>query len=224
MRNLRPVALALAAGLVAAGNIPAEAQPLYLRNPHFQRQTALFDLYGDDTVDVVLLGTSLTAGAQWHELLRGRRVAARGIPSDLTEGFLARVDGVLRLHPRVCVIEGGINDLYEDIPPAEVAENIRVLARRLADAGIAPVIQSVLPVSPRWKRAAEKNREVLLLNDALRSVASDTKSQYLDLVPAMSEGGFLRDELSEDGVHLTAAGYAIWSGQLQHLLDTPRLR
>ena len=212
MRRL-PRLLLAAAALFAAAD--AASQELYERNADYRRQTELFALYGDDTVDVVMLGNSLTAGAQWHEVLRGWRVAGRGIRSDVTAGYLARLDGVFRLHPRVCVVEGGINDLYAGVPEDEIVRNMGLLVRRLAAGGITPVVQSVLPVSPLWKGSEENNPRVHALNARLRALAADEGAVFLDIVPAMTVQGRLRDDLTYDGVHLTARGYAVWAEHLR---------
>jgi lysophospholipase L1-like esterase len=79
-------------------------------------------------------------------------------------------------------------------------------------------------VSPLWKRAAEQNPSVSSLNVELKRVAEEEGVQFVDLVPAMSLEGFLRDELTYDGVHLTARGYALWAGLVRDALVRSTVR
>jgi len=81
------------------------------------------------------------------------------------------------------------------------------------------VLSSVLPVSNyghdregkpidmRIKRMPEK---ILELNAWIKKYAADSGHVYLDYFPAMvDETGLLKKELSEDGLHPNAAGYAV---------------
>jgi lysophospholipase L1-like esterase len=66
---------------------------------------------------VVLIGDSITSG--WpglaeHDQLSGLRVINRGAPGDSTAHVFSRFHrDVVRLHPRVVVILGGINDIAQ---------------------------------------------------------------------------------------------------------------
>jgi lysophospholipase L1-like esterase len=63
-----------------------------------------------------------------------------------------------------------------------------------------PIIQTV-------RRPPEK---IKALNEWIKAYASSNKLTYLDYYSAMiDEKGFLKDELSEDGLHPNAKGYAI---------------
>ena len=43
-------------------------------------------------------------------------VATRGIPSDILEGFDARINTVIKLKPKIVFVMGGLNDIYAWIP------------------------------------------------------------------------------------------------------------
>ncbi len=192
---------------------PAHAQrdSLYLTNHFYQSQRALYGIYRTTHADVVMLGNSITFGANWNELLDRPGVINRGIVGDNTEGYLARIGDVTRLHPKVCFVMGGVNDLFADIPVEVVVRNYRRILDTLRQAGIVPVIQSTLHVSPKWRRSEEKNPEITQLDARLRALAADAGVDYLDLDSRLSVNGVLRDEFTSDGVHLTAPAYAIWS-------------
>ena len=58
-----------------------------------------------------MLGNSLTNRISWNELLVRDDIANRGIGSDITAGFINRINFVFNVKPKICFIEGGVNDL-----------------------------------------------------------------------------------------------------------------
>ncbi len=207
----------LAASLRASAQEQADSS-LYLRNPNYALQTGLYDLYRTTEARVVMLGNSITFGANWNELLGRTGVVNRGIIGDVIDGMLHRIDYVVRLHPKLCFIMAGINDLYAGVPVDSVTACYERLVHLLMTEHIIPVIQSTLYVSPRWKRSAEKNPEVARLNDRLRKFAASRGIDYIDLNASLSGLGALREEFTYDGVHLNAHGYAAWAPQVDSVL------
>ena len=191
---------------------------LYRKNPHYEHHLQLHAIYRTKQTDVVMLGNSITFGVNWNELMGRSGIVNRGIPSDVLEGFSHRLSDIIQLHPTVVCILGGINDLYEDIPIDTVFLRYRALVDTLRKYDVVPVIQSTLYVSPRWKRYEEKNREVAQLNSLLRTYAGLEHLEFLDLNAVLSKHGMLKDEVTTDGVHLTASGYARWRDALEPVL------
>jgi len=196
----------------------AQYDSLYMKNGAYHLQRALHKLYRTNHADVVMLGNSITYGANWSELLGRPGVVNRGIGGDNTYGFLHRMDDVVRLKPRMCFVMAGINDLFADIPVDSVVQNYRRIVDTLQQYQIVPVIQSTLFVSPKWRRSAEKNTEVAGLNERLKALARERHLIFLDLNEQLSSAGVLKEEFTYDGVHLAAAGYAIWSAEVEKVL------
>jgi lysophospholipase L1-like esterase len=195
-----------------------DGNSLFRRNPNYGQQTGLYTLYRTRSAEIVMLGNSITFGVNWNEFLGRSGVVNRGIPSDLLEGFLHRLEGIIQLHPAVVCIMGGINDLYEDIHPDTVFVRYRAVVDTLRKHGIVPIIQSTLFVSPRWKRYEKKNLAVAQLNDLLRAFADWERLEYLDLNAVLSRDGVLQEEFTTDGVHLTPRGYELWRNALEPVL------
>ena len=191
---------------------------LYLQNRNFPVQTGLYDLYKTEHAEVVMLGNSLTQWVEWNELLGRTNIANRGIAGDITDGYLRRMEYVYRLRPKICFIEGGINDLYANVPLSVVFENYVKIVEDLRAHDIIPIIQSTLFVSPKWHDADEKNKDVVQLNVLLEEFARKNAFEFINLNARMSLDSFLRDELTYDGVHLTAAGYKIWGEEVEKIL------
>jgi lysophospholipase L1-like esterase len=196
-----------------------ESQALYLQNQNYQLQVGLYDLYKTSRADVVMLGNSLTYGVNWNELLGRSNIVNRGIISDVTEGYLERLEYLYRLQPKLCFVEGGVNDLYANVDPKTVLHNYTRIVEELSSHGIIPVIQSTLFVGARWHDAAKKNREIAQLDAELKDYAVKKGITFLDLNAHVSSEGLLRDELTYDGLHLNAKGYALWGAEVDTVLQ-----
>ncbi len=196
---------------------------LYLSNANYTLQTELFDAYKTETAGVVMLGDSLTAGVNWNELLGRKNIVNRGISGDITEGFLHRLEQIYRLKPQLCFVEGGINDLYGNIPVKIVFENYKKIVMNLGSHDIIPIIQSTLFVSPKWHSSTEKNSEVAELDSLLQSFSTENNITFLNLNTTMSTNNQLHEDLTYDGVHLTAKGYVLWGAEVDEALKKHKL-
>lgn len=200
-------------------NANSQLEKLYLQNLNYHVRIALFAAYRTQHADIVMLGNSLTEWVDWNELLGRKNIANRGIASDVTGGYLHRLEQVYKLKPKLCFIEGGINDLYANVPVDVVFENYTKIVDTLRLHSITPIIQSTLFVSPKWHDAFEKNKEVAILNSLLEAYAKTNNVEFVDLNAVMSTNNELRDDLTHDGVHLTSAGYKIWGEEVEKVLQ-----
>ena len=78
----------------------------YKNTQKFRHETALHEVYKKKS-GIVMLGNSLAFRVNWNELLDRCDIISRGVGGDITEGFLARLDGVIKLHPTICFVNGG---------------------------------------------------------------------------------------------------------------------
>ena len=193
------------------------ADTLYKQNRNYTIQTDLYEIYKTEKADVVMLGNSITFGVNWNELMGRTQIVNRGIGSDNTFGFLQRMEYVYRLHPQLCCIMGGINDIYQDMPAEKVFENYKKIVEGLQAHKIVPVIQSTLFVSTKWKRYSEKNLDVAKLDSMLADYARVKGIEFLNLNAVMSNNCLLREEVTTDGVHLNAKGYVLWRDELEKI-------
>ncbi|MDP4175234.1 MAG: GDSL-type esterase/lipase family protein [Bacteroidota bacterium] len=192
---------------------------LYLANPNYKLQTGLYSVYKTKHANIVMLGNSITHGVNWFELLGRNDVIERGIPSDNVAGFLNRMDFVYKLHPKICFVMGGINDIYSGITLDALFDNYKKVIEGLREKGIIPVIQATLYVSPKWHNAADKNPDVEKFDQMLKNYAKLNKIEFLDLNPYLTSNKFLRDEFTFDGLHLKAEAYKIWGQQVEKILS-----
>ncbi len=213
--------------IICAFNVKAEkklvdtAKPdsaFYLKNPNYQRQIALFDTYKMKQADIVMLGNSITHGANWNQLLGRENVIEQGIPSDVVEGFYNRMEYVFRMKPKVCFIMGGINDIYAWIPNMRIMKFYKKIIEELKERNIKPIIQSTLYAGKDWPNSEDRNKQVTKLNARLKKYARENDIIFIDLNPLMSEGGYLKEDLSFDNLHLNGKGYGIWAKEIEKVL------
>jgi acyl-CoA thioesterase-1 len=158
---------------------------------------------------VVFLGDSITSGHRLsaevafpHRLGQtlGIPVVNAGISGDTTEGGLARLDrDVLVHHPRLVVVELGVNDVFGRWPSERTVANLRAITQRLRAQGVG----------------------VILTHISLPSVHGDGHRQHLREI-ARTEGATLVEDFLEgvvpghtyDGLHPDEQGQAMLAERL----------
>jgi len=129
---------------------------------------------------------------------------------------------VIALKPKVVLILAGTNDLAGNTGPTtiEAIEDNLISIAELAKANkIRVVFASVLPISDYEKNKdgqpiiQSKRRppeQITALNEWMKKYAAENEAVYLDYFSAMVDGkGFLREELSQDGLHPNQQGYDV---------------
>jgi lysophospholipase L1-like esterase len=153
----------------------------------------------------------------------GKPYVDRGISGQTTPQMLIRFrPDVIALSPKVVVILAGTNDLAGNTGPMTVAEteaNLQSMAELAKANGIRVVMASLLPVSdyghneegkPLNMTIGRPPAKILELNAWIQKYAAEHHEIYLDYFSAMvDDRGFLKADLSGDGLHPNAAGYAV---------------
>jgi lysophospholipase L1-like esterase len=174
---------------------------------------------------VVFMGDSITdmwAQPRFGGFFPGKPYVDRGISGQTTPQMLLRFrPDVLALAPKAVVILAGTNDIAGNTGPMtleQIEGNLQSMAELANANGIRVVLASVLPVSDYGHNAEGKPLNItngrppatiLALNAWIQKYAGQNHAVYLDYFSAMADDqGFLKKELSEDGLHPNAAGYA----------------
>jgi lysophospholipase L1-like esterase len=174
---------------------------------------------------VVFMGDSITDSwddPKYGGFFSGKPYINRGISGQTTPQMLIRFrPDVLALKPKVVVILAGTNDLAGNTGPMTlemIENNLQSMAELATANGIRVVLASVLPVSdyetrdgkPLIQTVRRPPARILALNTWLRAFAKTKGHVYLDYHTAMADyQGFLKNELSDDGLHPNAQGYAV---------------
>lgn len=177
---------------------------------------------------VVFMGDSITDN--WNKpgfggFFPGKPYIDRGISGQTTPQMLIRFrPDVIALHPSVVVILAGTNDIAGNTGPMTlqaIEDNLNSIAELATANHIRVVLASVLPVSdyektkdgkPIIRTTQRPPKQIEALNEWIKKYVAENKLTYLDYYSAMiDEKGFLKDELSDDGLHPNEKGYAVMS-------------
>ncbi|HEV2836214.1 MAG TPA: SGNH/GDSL hydrolase family protein [Pyrinomonadaceae bacterium] len=174
---------------------------------------------------VVFMGDSITDS--WDNPINGgffpgKPYVNRGISGQTTPQMLIRFRrDVIELKPKVVVILAGTNDIAGNTGPTTleaIQDNLRSMAELAAANNIRVVFASLLPVSdyeirddkPLLQTVRRPPDQILALNAWMKDYARVHRLTYLDYFSAMvDDKGFLKDELSNDGLHPNVQGYAV---------------
>jgi len=209
-------------------------------------------LYGQDAVargklekvkqmqtDYALLSRYRTANADLPAAKPGeQRVVFLG--NSITEGWV-RSDSqtspqlllrfrqdVLDLQPKAVVIHIGTNDVAENTGPYDpeyTMSNVRSMVELARGKGIKVVLAAVLPATKfEWNRGlGDRSQMIIDLNRRLVEYAESTGVPFVDYHGALTNSaGGMDQQFAADGVHPTAAGYAVMKKLLLPVID--RLR
>lgn len=195
----------------------------YRWNQSYYTYISAYPLY-EKQKNIVMLGTSLTAYAEWHELLNRPDVAGRGIGGDITKGFLERLNYITALKPKIVFIEGGVNDIGHDIPQDSIIKNLETIVSTLQAQNIKPVITAVTLLAENYKNANISNHKIRQLNEQLLKLAQHYNTCFIDLNPYVSGPDFLNPQYAlTDGVHFTDKTYSVWKCEVEKVLQHEKL-
>lgn len=167
-------------------------------------------------VRVVFMGDSITDN--WinldHDMFVGGLVD-RGISGQTTPQMLVRFrEDVLALKPQAVHIMAATNDVAGNTGASTMAivqGNIQTMAELARAHGIKVIIASTPPAAAfPWSPGKQPSPQIVALNRWLRSYAAQNRFTYVDYYAALATPeGAMKPGLASDGVHPTAAGYAI---------------
>jgi lysophospholipase L1-like esterase len=175
---------------------------------------------------VVFMGDSITDSwddPKYGGFFPGKPYINRGISGQTTPQMLIRFRAdVIALKPKVVVILAGTNDIAGNTGPMSleaIEDNLMSMAELARAYKIRVVLSSVMPISdyektregkPITRTMQRPPERIKALNDWIRKYAADNHATFLDYYSAMvDDKGFLKEELSEDGLHPNQKGYDV---------------
>ena len=211
--------------------LPADLPPRcaeWARQKHAQFAAA--DRQRDKPADLIFAGDSLVEGFAPLPLAGRYEVLNRGIACDTTRGLHERLlRDVVVSRPRLAVLLVGINDLFllDRLPPDDrsllAAVDIESLALRLQGHRIKPVVLSLLPTRvPVPGLSVDGTNELIRdLNVELRRFCRRLDILFVDVHGALVDHRrWLREDLTNDGLHLNMEGYRLVSNLLTPVLKS----
>jgi lysophospholipase L1-like esterase len=203
-----------------------------------------------DPTRVVFIGDSITDLWRLADSFPGQPYVNRGISGQTSSQMLGRMfPDVIALKPAAVVILAGTNDISRAtgaVTAQMVEDNIQAMAQLAQANGIKVILCSILPtddepvlapgtpartgpppvagVRPLPRRRHSELRppaDIIQLNTWMRDYAKTAGFTYVDYFSAVVDAnGMLRDGLSNDGIHPTAAGYAVMAPLVDAALKT----
>jgi lysophospholipase L1-like esterase len=164
---------------------------------------------------VVFMGDSITEAWPLADSFPGKPYVNRGISGQTSPQMLLRFrQDVIELQPKVVVILAGTNDVAGNTGPMtleQTEDNLASMADLATTNHIRVVLCSVLPAYDfQWKPGLDPAAKIVALNTWIKSYAAEKGYVYVDYHGAMKDQrDGLPPNLSKDGVHPTAAGYAV---------------
>lgn len=166
--------------------------------------------------DIIFLGNSINDGSEWYELFNDIRIKNRGISGDITTGILHRLKEVTNRKPAKVFLMIGINDLGRGVSPDSVVKNILLINDYILQESPSTkvFIESILPVNASFGKfpgQVSKGAQVVRSNELLKAAAARHRYEYIDLHSKFVDAqGLLDAKYTNDGLHLTGAGYQHW--------------
>jgi lysophospholipase L1-like esterase len=169
---------------------------------------------------VVFMGDSITDawGREVGKFFPGKPYINRGISGQTTPQMLVRFrPDVIDLKPKVVVILAGTNDIAGNTGPMtleQIEGNLASMTQLAQANGIRVVLASVMPVCDCYKTQTVRRppAKIVALDRGIKDYAAQNGAIYLDYYSAMvDDHGFLKKELTDDGLHPNAAGYDVMS-------------
>ncbi len=166
---------------------------------------------------VIFLGDSITDSWRLNEYFPGMDFVNRGISGQITGEMLGRMQADVIAHkPQAMILLAGTNDLARGVAVETIQNNLTMIADLCEFHKIKVILSSILPVSdhhkdknPRFEMTRTRPPAVILeLNTWMAAFAKKRGFTYLNYFDAMAdEGGFLKADLADDGLHPNPAGY-----------------
>jgi len=201
-------------------------QPASVTPPsHWQHEIAAFiehDRTNPPPQNAALFigSSSIRLWSTLQEDFPGVPVINRGFGGSTIADSIHYVDKiVLPYHPHVIVMYAGDNDIAQGLMPSQVIDDFKTFAARVhRDLPDTTIIY--LPIKPSVARASMWS-DMRKVNAGIRAWAqTSSKVRYVDTASVMlDDKGQPRPELFlNDGLHMNASGYDLWTRVLKPVL------
>lgn len=160
---------------------------------------------------IVMLGDSHTEMNDWNAAIPGDLpLRNRGIGGDTTEGLLTRLEEVTLSQPQAVFLLIGTNDVWTSTTPemtvAAITKAVGEIRAKSPDTLV--VVQTVFPMRTEYG----PNERIRAINTLLKARSKTAKFTLIDPYSRLvDQSGMLNAAYTDDGLHLNAAGNAVWS-------------
>jgi lysophospholipase L1-like esterase len=154
--------------------------------------------------DLVFLGDSLTMRHNWSEF----KASNMGIDGDTTAGILSRMH--LADQAKTIVLMIGVNDILNQTPIIAIQRNYSKILQKFSNDQKVYIL-SLLPVIEATQ-TRKINQDIKTVNKWLEVQTKEYGFEYINLYPKFLDKNKkgLKEEFTNDGIHLTPKAYRLW--------------
>ncbi len=138
-----------------------------------------------------------------------------GRSGDSTADMLSRMSAALNTGAQMIVLMGGTNDVQFGWPASTSKSNLAQMVQQTRAAGREPVLVGPLP------RNNVSTAGLVALRRAVQDLATEQGTRFVDPWPASEDAshpGWLRPDLTNDGVHTNGRGQYVLAREIAHTL------
>lgn len=217
--------------LIAAGRNAGGASSLSPHEEYYNNKCLSYSVQNVNLAkgQIVFVGDSITDLYVLDDYYADlpRATYNRGIGGDTTAGVLERLDvSIFDIAPSAVVLMIGTNDVNgghdNDVIMDRYEEILDKIYAALPDVKL--YCMSVIPQNDQLEEYTainvdETTEKIQNLNPRIKALAESRGATYLDLFPLLAdENDRLIRKYSDDGIHLNAAGFEVWTGLLKPYL------
>lgn len=188
-----------------------------------------FSIYRSDTTmpekrtayEVVMFGNSIIEnGADWNKWLQRGDVKNSGHGGFTTSHFVWLLfNDVIAYKPKICFLEGGINDIGVGIPVKRIKRNYRQMVDSLLANNIKPVLVQIVYVNQNDENENKKKAQAIdIINSYLNKLAQNKNIDIINLNQHLSKNKRIKKPFTTDGVHFTDSAYEIFANEVNNIL------
>ena len=169
--------------------------------------------------EILFIGDSLVEFFDWQGRFPAHAITNLGRAGETVEGLLSRVGGTIRDYPRpdLVFIMTGINNVaMEDYDfLGSYRKIIDRFSRAFPKARVC--VHSLLPTILPWVSHSSLQE----VNRSLLKIVEEKGAEYIDLYRRFvdEKGMPVKEYLLADGVHLSDRGYAVWTEELERIVE-----
>lgn len=161
------------------------------------------------------------------------RVINDGFPGENTAELDARIDNALHeFHPQIVILFVGTNDALNDkklLPIESTRQHLESMVNSSTAAGAQVVLVQIH--TPDMVRLMSRHKledygniaplqRLAAVNDTITQIAQKDHASLVHFGDILNQAGGANTQLSTDGVHLTAKGYALLAQAIRQQLPT----
>jgi lysophospholipase L1-like esterase len=197
---------------------PDSSLAYFKNSPYYKEKLSKYDIYSKQA-NIVMLGSSLTDDIDWNELLNRNDVINRGIGAEIIATMLDRMPYVLKVKPKICFIEAGINDVDNNIALATSMQQLGQVVDILHKDSITVILTAVTYLADIASNCKKRNDKITTFNTELYKLAQQKNCVVVNNNNKMSPNNLLRKDLCKyDGLHYLPAAYMLWKEEIEKVL------